>query len=134
MNLKVIEKSAWILIKNNRVLSTRSVGRDKFYFPGGKLEQGESNEEALIREIREELTVSVIPESISYLGIFEAQADDHTKGIVVKMHCYNADFIGNLEAAAEIEEIAWLSYHEKSKSSEVDQLIFDWLLENKLIR
>jgi 8-oxo-dGTP diphosphatase len=34
---------------------------DKFEFPGGKMEAGESQEEALIREIREELSLSIKP-------------------------------------------------------------------------
>lgn len=134
MSQKIIEKSAWIFIENNLVLSTRSFDREKFYFPGGKLEKGESKEEALIREIREELTVSVIPESISFLGTFEAQADNHVNGVLVKMHCFKADYKGKLEASSEIEEIAWLSYQEKHKSSEVDYLIFDWLFKNSLIQ
>lgn len=134
MENKVIRKSAWIYIENNSVLSVRSVNRKKFYFPGGKPESGENKEEALIREIKEELSVDIIPDSIQYLGTFEAPADNHPADVLVKMDCFTADFDGSLLAAAEIREVAWISYKERHKSSQVDQIIFEWLLKNQLLR
>ena len=41
---------------------------DYYSFPGGGLEEGESNEEALIREVHEETGLTVIPESIKEFG------------------------------------------------------------------
>ncbi|MEL7148262.1 MAG: NUDIX domain-containing protein, partial [Bacteroidota bacterium] len=76
----VIQKSAWIHLVNGRVLSTRSKGKETYYFPGGKPERGEAPEETLIREIEEELTVSLVPSSITELGIFEGQAHGKPKG------------------------------------------------------
>ncbi|MEL6559775.1 MAG: NUDIX domain-containing protein [Bacteroidota bacterium] len=134
MAKKVIRKSALIYIENNSVLSVRSVNREKFYFPGGKPESGETKEETLIREIKEELSVDVNPGSIQYLGTFEAPADNHPADVLVKMDCFTADFTGSLQAAAEIREIAWIPYTNRHKSSLVDQIIFEWLLKNQLIR
>ncbi|MGC9551516.1 NUDIX domain-containing protein, partial [Vibrio metoecus] len=45
---------AWVLIQDGKLLAVRSKGKALFYFPGGKREAGESDEEALIREIKEE--------------------------------------------------------------------------------
>ena len=134
MERKTISKSAWIYIENNSVLSVRSVNRKKFYFPGGKPEPGESRQEALIREIKEELSVDLVSESIKFIGTFEAEADSHPQGIIVRMDCFTAKYTGSLRAAAEIEEIAWLTYQQKHKSSIVDQIIFEWLMKNQLIR
>ena len=36
--MKLIDKIAWLLIKDGKVLSTRSFGKDAYYFPGGKRE------------------------------------------------------------------------------------------------
>jgi 8-oxo-dGTP diphosphatase len=130
INLPEIDKIAYIRIGNGKILSTRSKGRSKYYIPGGKRENNETDEETLIREIREELNVSIIPSTINYFGTFKAQADGHNTGIIVKMTCYTAEYEGNLEPCSEIEEIKWLSYIDRENVSEVDKIIFDFLKEN----
>ncbi len=124
-----IDKIAYVRVENGKILSTRSKGRKKYYVPGGKRESNETDEETLIREIREELNVSIISATINYLGTFTAQADSHSAGIFVKMTCYTAEFEGILEPCSEIEEIKWLSYNDREQVSEVDKLIFDFLKE-----
>jgi 8-oxo-dGTP pyrophosphatase MutT (NUDIX family) len=134
INLPEIDKIAYIRIENGKILTTRSKGKTKYYIPGGKRENNETDEETLIREILEELNVSIIPKSINCFGTFKAQADSHKAGVIVKMTCYTAEFEVNLESCSEIEEIKWLSYSDRDEVSEVDKLIFDFLNEkNKLI-
>lgn len=131
--MNIIEKLAWIEITNKTILSTRSFGREKFYIPGGKRESDETDKEALVREIKEELTVSLIEDSIEFIGTFEAQADNQKIGTIVKMICYSAKYIGVLEASSEIEEISWLNSSDTYRISEVDKLIFRWLKTQDLI-
>lgn len=130
---KIIDKLAWIELKNKSILSTKSYGKDKYYIPGGKREAGETDEQALIREIEEELNVTVDSNTLNYIGTFEAQAHGHAEGIIVKMTCYTGQYSGELKASSEIEEIKWLNYSNKDKISEVDQLIFDYLYSNNLL-
>lgn len=125
----LIDKLAWIELKDGKILSTRSKGKDKYYIPGGKREAGETDTEALIREIQEELSVDLIPESVEYYGTFQAQAHGHEEGVFVQMTCYTAKFNGQLEAANEIEEIRWLNYSDQDIISHVDKLIFEDLKE-----
>lgn len=127
--MKMIDKLAWIEIKNGKILSTKSYGKEKYYIPGGKREDGESDIQALTREISEELQVQLIPESIRYMGTFEAQADSHPEGIIVKMTCYRAEYTGELKASAEIERMEWLSYSDLDSVSAVDKIIFKQLKE-----
>jgi ADP-ribose pyrophosphatase YjhB (NUDIX family) len=131
--MRIIDKLAWIAIDNKMVLSTRSFGKDKFYIPGGKREAGETDEQALLREIKEELNVALDKTSLKAFGIFEAQAHGHAEGVIVKMTCYTASYIGTLSPQSEIEEMAWLTYADKDKISHVDKLIFDYLKEKELI-
>lgn len=124
-----IDKIAYVRVENGKILSTRSKGRKKYYIPGGKRENNETDEETLIREIREELNVSIISVTINYFGTFKAQADSHKVGVIVKMTCYTAEYDGSLEPSNEIEEIKWLSYSDRDEVSKVDKLIFDFLNE-----
>lgn len=125
-----IDKIALIKIKDGQVLSTKSKGKNKYYFPGGKREVGESDEQTLIREIREELSVEIVPDSYEYIGTFKAQSDGMKAGIIVKMTCYSADFKGTLKPNNEIEEIKWLNYADIDTVSAVDKIIFDFLKVN----
>lgn len=125
--MKEIDKLAWIHIKDKQFLSTRSKGKDIYYIPGGKREAGESDDQALIREIKEELTIDLTLESITYLGTFKGQAHGMPAGVQVKMTCYEAEFTGEIQAASEIDEVVWFNHKDKLKSSPVDQIIIDWL-------
>jgi 8-oxo-dGTP diphosphatase len=131
--MKQIDKLAWIELQNKSILMTKSHGKDVFYIPGGKREAGETDEQALIREIREELTVSIDKNTLKFVGVFEAQAHGHLAGTTVKMTCYSGEYLGEIKASSEIEEITWYKYADKDKVAWVDKLIFDYLYENKLL-
>ncbi|MBO3738764.1 NUDIX hydrolase [Actinoplanes flavus] len=122
-----IDKIAWIHLIGGRILSTRSRGRDVYYLPGGKREPGETDVDTLVREIREELTVTIDPSTARHLGTFRAQAHGHAAGVTVRMTCYTAGFVGTPHPDNEIEEIAWLTHAHRSRVSPVDQLILDHL-------
>ena len=129
----IIDKLAWVHLRDQKILCARSKGNDTYYFPGGKREAGESDEAALLREIREELNVDLRPETLVYLGQFEAQAHGKPPGVLVRMTCYQADYDGTLTPTSEIAEIAWLGYADKACTSLVAHQIFDWLQERALL-
>ncbi len=131
--MKEIYKIAFIYLKDKKILSTLSKGKDTYYIPGGKREGNETDEETLIRECKEELTIDIKKETIQYYGTFEAQAHGKAEGIIVKMTCYLAEFSGVLQPSSEIEEIRWLEYKDLDIISPVDKLIFKDLYEKKLI-
>lgn len=128
-----IDKLAYILLKDGKILTTLSKGKDTWYIPGGKRDGAETDHEALIREVEEELTVKLIPETIRHYGTFEAQAHGKPEGTVVRMTCYEAEYEGELAPSAEIETFAFVGYAWKEKSSPVDGLIFDHLKAKGLI-
>lgn len=129
----MIDKIAWIYIKDKKILSTLSKGKDTYYIPGGKRENFENDVETLTREIKEELSVDILTDSIKYYGTFKAQAHGKKEGIVVKMSCYMADFKGVLKEDSEIDKIVWLKYCDVDKISPVDKLIFEDLHNKGLI-
>lgn len=129
----LIDKIAWLHLHEGKLLSTRSRGKDRYYIPGGKREAGETDTQTLLREIREELTVELLLESIVYRGTFEAPAHGHAPDVLVRMTCYSAHYAGHIQPAAEIEEVIWLTYQHRPLVSAVDQLIFDWLKHQQLL-
>jgi 8-oxo-dGTP diphosphatase len=131
--MSYIDKLAWIYIKDRQVLGTRSKGKDTYYIPGGKRENDESDHQALIREIQEELAVGLRPNTLKFVGQFEAQAHGKPEGVFVRMTCYGGEYDGTLQASSEIEELYWLKHQDKTKCSTVDILILDWLKQKDLI-
>lgn len=70
--MKTIEVSSAIIIKDSKIFITqRGYGefKDKWEFPGGKFEAGESGEQCIIREIKEELDASI--EVVDFLNTIE---------------------------------------------------------------
>ncbi len=132
--MDIIDKIAFLYLKDGKILSTRSKGKDKYYIPGGKREENESDMETLVREVKEELSVDILPSTIELYGVFEAQAHGKAEGILVKMTCYMADFSGTLEANSEIAEIVWLTYADIDNVSPVDKLIFKDLKSKNLLK
>lgn len=131
--MKNVDKIAWLLIKDNKILSTRSRGKDTFYLPGGKREPGETDIQTLVREIKEELDVDIIKESVNYYGTFIAQSHGNIKGVMIKMTCYLASYKGLLTASSEIAEYQWLSSDNIEIISPVDKLIFLDLMNHEII-
>jgi 8-oxo-dGTP pyrophosphatase MutT (NUDIX family) len=96
----------WLHVQDGRLLGVRTRGRNRFYLPGGKIEPGETEEEALIREVREELGLQLA----DVRPAFTVEAPAH--GLAVEtdltMRCFHARAIGEPRPLGEIEEIAWL--------------------------
>ena len=63
--MKTIQVVAAVIFRKRKVLCVQRLEHErdqvslKWEFPGGKVEVGESREEALVREIREELSVDI---------------------------------------------------------------------------
>lgn len=133
MEKSYIDKLAFVEVRDRKVLETCSYGKDKWYIPGGKREAGESDEQALMREIKEELSVDLLLETIEPYGTFEAQAHGKPEGTVVRMTCYTARYRGELTPSAEVEKMDWFDYSKRDTVSPVDQLIFDDLKAKNLI-
>jgi len=130
---KEIDKLAWLYIQDGKLLSARSKNKTLFYLPGGKREVGESDEQALIREIKEEISVNLIPNSIQYVETFSAPADGKSSDTIVKLTCYFADFKGELCPDAEIEEIDFIGYENRTLCSLGSIKVMEWLKNQQLM-
>ena len=115
--MKSIEVAAAIIINNGKIFACqRGYGewKDWWEFPGGKLESGETPEDALLREIREELSIEIS------IDRHLTTVDYDYPNFHLTMHCYlcylKDDVQPHLlehEAArwlcrSELEEVKWL--------------------------
>ena len=125
---RMIDKIAWLYIKDGQILTTRSKGKDAFYFPGGKREGIETDLETLTREIKAELSVDIRPDTTKPYGVFEAQAHGKAEG------GYTADFLGDLKPDNEITEMGWITSKDTDSVSPVDKLILADLKGKNIIR
>lgn len=132
-NLPMIDKLAWLTFKEGQLLCARSHGKDIYYIPGGKREPGESDEAALVREIEEELAVTLKPDTLAFACEFSAQADGKPQGVNVNLRCYTGDADGTPVASAEIAELRWLDSRHLAEVSPVSRLLFQWLAAQGLI-
>ena len=104
--MKKIEVVAAIILKDGQVFATqRGYGQWKGWweFPGGKMEAGESPEDALVREIREELDAE-----ISVGELLDTVEWDYPEFHLV-MHCFVCGLLSESLHLNEHESAAWLT-------------------------
>jgi len=108
----VIRIVAAVLVDDDgRVLLVRKRGTTSWMQPGGKIEAGERADDALARELHEELGLVLDTSTFEYWGRFEADAanePDHT----VDSDVYLVRVNGPVAVAAEIEELRWIELGE----------------------
>lgn len=117
--MNFIDKLGLILIQDGKVLMVKSANSDRLLLPGGKREKGESDIEALKREIREEISVELVDESIKLFGLFEGQAHGKPEGTLLRITAYEAQVLGELAPASEIQALEWVGLDEVEKVSQV---------------
>lgn len=89
-------------------LLVRKQGTTAFMQPGGKMEPGETPEQALVRELKEELSIQIATADLTYLGHFSDHAVNEP-GYVVEADVYRVQGVSSVTPAAEIAEIAWVN-------------------------
>ena len=104
--MKNIEVVAAIIRKGDKIFATqRGYGewKDWWEFPGGKMELGETPEEALKREIKEELSADISVEEFLTTVEYDYPAFHLT------MHCYLCTLLDEAMHLNEHEAARWLS-------------------------
>lgn len=107
--MKHIEVVAAIIRKEDMIFATqRGYGewKDWWEFPGGKMEAGETPEETLVREIREELSAEISVDEFLCTVEFDYPA------FHLKMHCYFCSLLTDALHLNEHEAARWLTKDE----------------------
>ena len=107
--MKQIEVVAAIIRKEDKIFATqRGYGdfKDWWEFPGGKMEVGETPEEALKREIREELSTEISVDE------FLCTVEYDYPAFHLIMHCYLCSLLTEALHLNEHEAAKWLTKDE----------------------
>ena len=123
--MKIIEVCAAIIINNNKILLTqRGYGeyKDKREFPGGKIEENETKEETIIREIKEELDASIKVEK------FLTRVEYDYTSFYLKMNVFIASLTSSHLLFKEHESYKWIDVSELNDLDALDLLPADRLI------
>ena len=106
LDMKTIRVSAAVIKDGDKILTTeRGYGKYKGFweFPGGKREEGESGEETIVREIREELETTIAVDS--FLCTIEHQYED----FYLIMDCYLCHIVEGNITIKEHKAMKWIT-------------------------
>ena len=104
--MKTIRVAAAVILDGDRIFATqRGYGpwRDWWEFPGGKIEEGETPEEALVREIREELETEIT------VGDLITTIEYDYPAFHLSMDCFWCEVAAGELKLLEAEEARWLT-------------------------
>jgi len=102
-----------IALKGDKLLLAYSNNKKAWYLPGGKIDKNETAVEALIREIKEELSLELNPNNIEYYCHISAPAFGEPESIIMEQDCFLYDLKDkNVEASHEIGALKYFSYQE----------------------
>ena len=127
--MKSIEVVAAIIIYDNKFLCVqRGINKyeyisKKYEFPGGKMEIGETREDAIKREIKEELQMEIVPKN--YFVTIEHQYPD----FFITMHVFICSSSSNKLTLSEHIDYKWLN---KKELEQLDWAAADIPIVNKL--
>lgn len=121
-----------LYIENKKILMVREEDKDFFVLPGGRLEQNESEEDALKRELEEELGVK----DVDYKFFDKYELPGRAEGELINFSVYTTDSLENFNVHGDIAEIAWVDSNyetEEIRIGAITQVLIPKLKEKNLI-
>ena len=123
--METIHKVAAVVIDDDKFLMVRKVGKDTWTSLGGHIEKGETEEEALAREIKEELDCESI--ILRKLGDFEAKAAFDSS--MLRLSAYLVKLKGTPKVVdPELEEFQFIGKDYKKRGIKLPESIENGLL------
>lgn len=109
MQTQDIYKASGIIIIDRKVLVEKSFGKEFFIHLGGKIEPGETSKQALIRELKEEIDITVTEDNLELFDQNSAPAANSPE-VNVHMDVYLVKrWQGEIKPSSEVEAIRWIT-------------------------
>ena len=128
------QKICAVALNDGKLLVARNEGKNIFIMPGGGLEDGETHEQCLVRELREGLDVKL--KGFKFFGKFVAPAMFERGKITA--HVYFADIDGEPKPSSEVVECLWIDKNYKEKNiicgSVLEKHVIPKLIDMELIK
>jgi len=127
VGLLVVKSNSFLVCRKNNYTS-------KLIMPGGQIDPGETIEECLLRETREELGKEVSLNNVQYFGTYidKAASDDPTINKTVEIKLYQAEMNGTAIPSDEVVELMWFS--KEHNPEELSEIIRNKILPDLLKR
>lgn len=110
---KTLPTAALVVVKAQSLLLAFSNNKQAWYLPGGKIDAGETAQQALLREIEEELTLALDTSRLQFLCHVSAPAYGEAAHIVMEQDCFLYDAQNDqFSASQEIGDARYFSYAE----------------------
>jgi 8-oxo-dGTP diphosphatase len=129
----MIYKIGLLVVRENRLLLCRKrYGTDLLILPGGKPDEGETEEQALEREIGEELGTTV--SALAPFGTYEDEAAGDPRRVRISL--YTGVLGGEPAASGEIAELVWFGARDDRElvSPSIRRQILPDLLRRGILR
>ena len=104
-----IHKAGGILIQDRKFLVEKSKNKEFYIAPGGSIEAGETPQQALVRELKEEFQISVNENDLEEFGTFFAQAAGQESKSLQMDVFFVKKWNGTPTPDNEVEKILWIS-------------------------
>lgn len=110
--MKKLHTAGLLVVKDRKLLLAYSNNKQCFYLPGGKTNAGETSQQALCREIMEELNIVLAESDLQYYTHITAAAYGEANGTIMEQDCFFVTKEVSPVAAAEIGALQYFSLDE----------------------
>ena len=130
---EVLDQATWSRMKNETVLTSLQCKSGQLFVVSGTVEDDESYQEVLHREVGQEVGVESLLDEVEYTSSYEAVSHIDEKGVFLKMTYYLGDYAGaqNLKSSLSREE--WSAMSDIRKVAAVDKLVCLSLIAKGLV-
>jgi len=130
----MLQRVSAVIIRNKKILLVTGHNSKAHWTPGGGVEENESLEEALKREIKEELNAEV-KSSKDYLNYDSEHLMSHKP---IRIYCYIVEINGTVKPQKEITSIKWCSKEDIKKrrviiTAGIKDILIPQLIEDNLL-